>query len=130
MPYELWKFLHLASYAVLLLGFGHQFANGQQLFRPGRRATTGSVSTWRCSPCLVWGRLVAPLLLNLRHRLGSPTWWHEGPDIISIYLSGRRPDRDGRGRTVLPLAVPAPRLGWQAHPFSLSAAAATAAGCG
>jgi predicted ferric reductase len=35
MPYELWKFLHLSTYAVLLLSYGHQFANGQQLFRPG-----------------------------------------------------------------------------------------------
>src|SRR4051794_2408767 len=35
MPYELWKLLHLSSYLVLLLAYGHQFADGQQLFRPG-----------------------------------------------------------------------------------------------
>jgi predicted ferric reductase len=28
LPYELWHHLHLSSYLVLLLGFGHQFAHG------------------------------------------------------------------------------------------------------
>src|SRR5262245_41589954 len=31
MRYEVWYFLHLSSYLVLLLGYGHQFADGADL---------------------------------------------------------------------------------------------------
>ena len=38
MPYELWFYLHTTSYLVLLLSYGHQFADGQEL--------TGGFGRW------------------------------------------------------------------------------------
>jgi predicted ferric reductase len=35
IPYELWYYVHLTTYAVLLLSYGHQFAVGQELVEPG-----------------------------------------------------------------------------------------------
>jgi predicted ferric reductase len=123
MPYELWKFLHAASYLVLLLSYGHQFANGQQLFRPG----LGRV-LWFCLyvgvlGCLVWGRVVAPLRLNLRHRFRVAQVVEEGPNAISIYLTGRELQRAARAGQFYRWRFLAPGLWMQAHPFSLSAAA-------
>ena len=33
--YELWYYLHLTSYLVLLLGYGHQFTDGQEFSKGG-----------------------------------------------------------------------------------------------
>ena len=59
--------------------------------------------------CLIWGRLVAPLWLNLRHRFRVAEVVDEGRDIISIYLSGRNLQPGRPGRPVLPVAVPGRR---------------------
>jgi predicted ferric reductase len=105
-PYELWKLLHLSSYVVLLLACGHQFANGQQLFRPGFARAYWAGLYLAVLACLVWGRLIAPLWLNLRHGFRVADVVDEGPKAISIYLSGRHLNRAGRAGAVLPVAVP------------------------
>lgn len=123
LPYELWYYLHLSSYAVLLLGFGHQFTHGQQLFRPGP-VRTGWIGLYALVVvCVVWGRLITPAWLNLRYRLRVADVVAESPDSISIYLTGRHLDRSRvlagqffRWRFL------APGRWWQSHPFSLSAA--------
>ena len=112
LPYELWHHLHLTSYLVLLLGFGHQFSNGAQLFQPGpvRTGWIALLPAGRSPPCsgAGWSRRCA---FNLRHRLRVADVVAESPDTISIYLTGRaaRPARPAR-RAVLPLAVPHPGL--------------------
>lgn len=123
LPYELWKFLHLASYLVLLLGYGHQFANGQQLFRPGvsRDYWLGLYLT--VIGCLVWGRIIGPLVLNLRHSFVVAEVVDEGRDVVSIYLSGRNLHRAGRAGQFFRWRFLTGGLWTQAHPFSLSAAA-------
>src|SRR5687768_16501708 len=67
LPYELWHFIHLTAYLVLLLGYGHQVATGADLsgrfasvFWPGLAALVIAA--------LFWGRLVEPIWLNARHR--------------------------------------------------------------
>ncbi len=123
LPYELWRFLHLSSYLVLLLGYGHQFANGQQLFRPGPARDYWGALYVVVLAALVWGRLVAPLWLNLRHRFRVADVVDEGPDMISIYLSGRNLHRAGRAGQFFRWRFLTGGLWLQAHPFSLSAAA-------
>jgi predicted ferric reductase len=123
LPYELWYLLHLSSYAVLLLGFSHQFTYGQQLFRPGP-VRTGWIGFYTLVVvCLVWGRLLAPLWLNLRHRLRVADVVAESPDTISIYLTGRHLARlEVLGGQFFRWRFLASGRGWQSHPFSLSAA--------
>ena len=123
MPYELWKFLHLSTYVVLLLSYGHQFADGQQLFRPGPARTYWIGLYVAVLVCLAWGRVVGPLLLNLGHDFRVAEVVHEGPDVVSIYLSGRRLRQTGRAGQFFRWRFLARGVWTQAHPFSLSAAA-------
>ncbi|MBM7084338.1 ferredoxin reductase family protein [Micromonospora humidisoli] len=124
LPYELWYHLHLTSYLALLLGFGHQFSNGAQLFPPGPVRTGWIAAYLLVAAALVWGRLVAPVLLNLRHRLRVADVVAESPDTVSIYLTGRRLHQlDPLGGQYLRWRFLARGCWWQSHPFSLSAAA-------
>jgi predicted ferric reductase len=123
MPYELWYHLHLTSYAVLLLGYGHQFATGRDLYEPsvGRYCWIGLYVF--VLACLVWGRVLAPTKLNLRHRLRVASVVHEGQDMFSIYIKGRRLDElEARAGQFFRWRFLTAGCWWQAHPFSLSAA--------
>ncbi|MGK5522726.1 ferredoxin reductase family protein [Micromonospora sp. URMC 107] len=124
LPYELWHALHLSSYAVLLLGFAHQFSNGAQLFRPGPVRTFWIAMYALVLAALLWGRAVAPLAFNLRHRLRVADVVAESPDTVSIYLTGDRLERlELLGGQFFRWRFLARGCWWQAHPFSVSAAA-------
>ena len=122
MPYEMWHLLHLGGYLTLVLGYGHQFATGRDL-RAGFGRWYWAGLYGFVIGCLIWGRIVGPLVLNLRHRLRVLDVRRESADTVSLYVSGRRlhdlPAQAGqyfRWRF----------LAWgcwsQSHPFSLSAA--------
>ena len=112
MPYELWKFLHLATYVVLLLGYGHQFADGQQLFRPGPARTYWIGLYVAVLVCLAWGR---------RGRAAAA---QPGPR-----LPGGRGGARGAGRG-LHLPVRSAAAPDRRGPGSSSAGASSPAGCG
>jgi predicted ferric reductase len=123
LPHELWYSLHLTSYLVLLLGYGHQFRYGQEL-KPG------GFGRWYwiglhvfVLACLVWGRLVSPVRFNVRHRLRVAEVVTEAPGTVSIYITGRRLDRlTARAGQYFRWRFLSRGSWWQAHPFSLSAA--------
>lgn len=123
LPYELWYYLHLSGYLVLLFGYGHQFADGQEL-------SNGGFGRWYwialyafVVACLVWGRVLAPLRLNLRHRMRVAEVVAESGEMVSIYIRGRRiEDLDARAGQYFRWRFLARGCWWQAHPFSLSAA--------
>lgn len=123
LPYELWKFLHLASYLVLLLAYGHQFANGQQLFRPGFTRWYWLALHLAVVAFLFWGRFVLPLWLNVRQEFRVAGVVQESPDAISIYLRARYPRQVGRAGQFYRWRFLSGGLWLQAHPFSLSKAA-------
>jgi predicted ferric reductase len=123
MPYELWYLLHLASYLVLLLSYGHQFADGQELMNGGFGRWYWIGLYLFVVACLAWGRVLHPLALNARHRLRVVEVVPEGKDMVSIYVSGRRlDDLEVRAGHYFRWRFLAARCWWQAHPFSLSAA--------
>ncbi|GAA1568668.1 ferredoxin reductase family protein [Dactylosporangium maewongense] len=123
LPYELWYFLHLTAYLALLLGFAHQFSNGQELFKPGLGRTLWIAFYVVMVTAVVWGRIVAPLTFNLRHRLQVADVVAEGPDMVSIYITGNRlHDMDAQAGQFFRWRFLSRGLWWQAHPFSLSAA--------
>ncbi|MFI6329296.1 ferric reductase-like transmembrane domain-containing protein [Micromonospora chersina] len=123
LPYELWHHLHLTSYLALLLGYGHQFSNGAQLYEPGPVRTGWIAGYLLVVAALVWGRLIAPLRFNLRHRLRVADVVAESPDTISIYLTGHRLNQiDLLGGQYFRWRFLNPGCWWQSHPFSLSAA--------
>jgi len=123
VPYEVWYRIHLTSYAVLLLSYGHQFATGRDLAMegPGRLYWIGLYLA--VIAALIWGRLLAPLVLNLRHRLRVADVVAEGPGMFSVYIGGRRLDElQARAGQFFRWRFLAAGCWSQAHPFSLSAA--------
>ena len=123
MPYEVWYYVHLTSYLVLLLGYGHQFADGQELSKGGFGKWYWVALYVFVVACLVWGRIVSPIALNLRHRLRVAEVVAESGDMVSIYITGRRvEDLDARAGQFFRWRFLAKGCWWQAHPFSLSAA--------
>lgn len=123
MPYEVWHAVHMSSYAVLVLTFGHQFSAGAELSRAGiaRTVWTGCYAT--VLALWVWGRVIEPLRFNLRHRLRVSEVVAEGPHTYSIYLTGRfLGEMNAQGGQSLRLRFLSGPYWWQPHPFSLSAA--------
>lgn len=122
MRYEVWHFLHLAGYLVLLLSYGHQFADGADLAKPGlAHWYWGGLYAFAVS-CLVWGRAVEPLWLNLRHRLRVVQVVAESEDTFSVYIGGRHLEGlDARAGQYFRWRFVTFKGVWQSHPFSLSA---------
>jgi predicted ferric reductase len=123
LPYEVWYYLHLSTYAVLVLSYGHQFADGRELAAAGPARWLWLGGYVFVVACLVWGRLVMPLRFNLRHRLRVASVVDEGTDMVSIYVEGRRIDEvQARAGQFFRWRFLTGNGWWQAHPFSLSAA--------
>lgn len=123
LSYELWYYTHLTAYAVLLLGYGHQFADGRDLAQAGPAQTLWLGLYLFVLGCLAWGRVLAPIRLNLRHRLRVAEVTHEGQDMFSVYIRGRRLDlMQARAGQFFRWRFLTRSLWGQAHPFSLSAA--------
>ncbi|MBO0869789.1 MAG: ferredoxin reductase family protein, partial [Micromonosporaceae bacterium] len=124
LPYEVWYYLHVCTYLILILGYGHQFANGEELHAGvgfGRSYWIGLYLF--VIACLIWGRVITPLRLNLKHKLRFAEAIDEGAGMVSLYIAGKR-------LTELPVQAGqffrwrflARGQWWQAHPFSLSEA--------
>jgi predicted ferric reductase len=123
MPYEVWHLLHLTSYLVLMLSVGHQFAVGQEMSLPGFSRSFSLLLWCAVVAALGWGRIVAPLRMNLRHRFRVRAVVGEGPGMVSIYIGGERlPELRVRAGQFCRWRFLDERNWWQAHPFSMSAA--------
>jgi predicted ferric reductase len=123
MSYELWHITHLTTYAVLLLSYGHQFADGRDLLESGLGRLFWAGLYVGVLACLVWGRVIAPMRLNLRHRLRVANVVAEGEEMFSVYVQGRRlHDLEARAGQFFRWRFLSRGCWTQAHPFSLSAA--------
>ncbi|MET7397771.1 ferric reductase-like transmembrane domain-containing protein [Dactylosporangium sp. NPDC005572] len=123
MSYEVWHLLHLSAYVVLVLSVGHQFTVGQETSAPGLSRYTSMLFWCLVVAAVLWGRIVAPLRMNLRHRFRVREIVPEGADMISIYIAGRRMRGLGvRAGQFFRWRFLDRRNWWQAHPFSMSAA--------
>jgi predicted ferric reductase len=123
LPYEAWYYLHVTAYLVLLLGYGHQFATGQELALPGPARIWWTGLYVAAVAAVGWGRVLAPFRLNLRHRLRVADVVAEAPGMVSVYVTGRRLDElDARAGQFFRWRFLTRGRWWQSHPFSLSAA--------
>lgn len=122
MSYETWYYLHLSAYLVVVLAYAHQFSSGQQLGAGFGRWYWIGLHAFVLGN-LIWGRLIGPLVLNVRHRLRILDVVEEAPGMVSLYISGRRlPDLKARAGQYFRWRFLSRGAWWQAHPFSLSAA--------
>ena len=123
MAYETWYYLHFYVYLALGLGFAHQFADGQEFMSSLPARVFWSALHIAVIAALLYGRIWAPLAVNMRHRLRVTHVVPEGPGVVSLYVSGRRLDELGAQAGQFFRWRFLTRDGWwQAHPFSLSAA--------
>jgi len=122
MPYELWYWLHLASYLVLLLGYAHQFRYGRELADAGFGRWYWIGLHVFVAANVAWGRVVVPVFSNLRLRLTVLDAVREPDGSVSVYVGGSDLGRlPVRGGQFFRWRFLTPGLWWQSHPFSLSA---------
>jgi predicted ferric reductase len=123
MAYETWHFVHLYSYAAVVLVFTHQIALGQS-FTGSLFARVYWWALWIAAlGTVLLGRVVLPMWRNLRHRLRVTAVVPESPTVVSVYMTGKRLDElpVRAGQFFLWRFLTRDRW-WQANPFSLSAA--------
>jgi predicted ferric reductase len=109
LSYETWYYVHLYTYVAIALAFSHQFALGPSFAGSAAARIAWSALYITVAAAIVWYRVLTPLRLAARHRLTVQGVQPEGPDIVSVYITGRDLHRLGA------------ELGWQSHPYSLSA---------
>ncbi len=123
MAYETWYYLHFYVYLGLGLGFAHQFADGQEFMSSLPARVFWSALHLSVIAALLYGRLLAPLAFNRRHRLRIAQVVPEGPGVVSLYVTGRRlPELRAQAGQFFRWRFLTRDGWWQAHPFSLSAA--------
>ncbi|MFJ5175777.1 ferric reductase-like transmembrane domain-containing protein [Streptomyces griseoviridis] len=123
LAYETWHFIHLYTYAAVVLAFTHQVAVGTT-FTASSAATAYWYGVWGVAlGAVLVGRVVLPVWRNLRHQLRVSAVVPESDDVVSLYITGRDLDRlpARAGQFFLWRFLTADRW-WQANPFSLSAA--------
>ncbi|MEU6604731.1 ferredoxin reductase family protein [Streptomyces shenzhenensis] len=120
--YEFWYYLHLLTYAAVFLAFFHQLALGDD-FAGKPAATAAWYALYLGVAALVgWYRILAPVRLNLRHRLRVESVHREAPGVYSVVVRGRRLDELGvRPGQFLRWRFLGAGLGWTSTPYSLSA---------
>ena len=122
ISYETWKGVHFYAYLAIILAFGHQLAVGSDF-----SSDAAARLYWIGLYVVVFGliaryRLAAPLALLLRHRFRIDRVVLEAPDVVSIYVSGRKLDRlQAQAGHYFRLRLLARNEWWRSHPFSISA---------
>ncbi|MEV5844448.1 ferric reductase-like transmembrane domain-containing protein [Streptomyces sp. NPDC051985] len=121
--YEFWYYVHLLTYAAVFLAFGHQLALGNDL--NGKPVAT---AFWYAlylgvAALVLWFRVLAPVRLNLRHRLRVDSVLQEAPGVYSVVVRGRRIGELGAraGQFFRWRFFGGDGMGWTSTPYSLSA---------
>ena len=123
LRYETWYSIHLYTYIAIALSFSHEFATGNEFTTHWtNRALWAGLYAAAFGALLVW-RVVIPIRDALRYRLRIESVAVEGPDAVSVYVSGRRLDRmRAEAGQFFRWRFLDRQSWWEAHPFSLSAA--------
>jgi predicted ferric reductase len=123
MRYETWYYLHLYTYLAIALAFSHQFSTGADFMhnRPARVAW--SALYLAVALAILWYRFLVPVRQALRHRMRVEAVYPEGPDMVSVVLTGRNlAELRAQSGQFLRLRFLTEGLWWASNPYSLSAA--------
>jgi predicted ferric reductase len=122
VAYESWYFVHLYVYLAMALAFAHEFAVGADFSGSARNRVLWSAAHIAVLATLVVFRFLVPVSRSLRHTMRVAAVVAEGPDAVSIYLTGRGLDRLGaEAGQFLRWRFLARGFWWESHPYSLSA---------
>jgi predicted ferric reductase len=121
LSYETWHFIHLYTYLAIALAFAHEFATGAD-FVDVRARVLWSAMYVAVAVLLLWYRLITPLARATRHRLRVTGVRWEGPNVISVYVTGDRlTDLQAAPGQFFRWRFLTRDLWWAANPYSLSA---------
>ncbi|MEV7073637.1 ferredoxin reductase family protein [Streptomyces sp. NPDC091972] len=119
MGHEFWYYVHLLTYAAVFLAFGHQLALGSDL---QGHSVPWYVLYLGVAALVLWFRVLAPVRLNLRHRLRVESVHQEARGVWSVVVRGRDLERLGaRAGQFFRWRFLADGLRWTSTPYSLSA---------
>ena len=123
LSYETWHGIHLYAYLAVALTFAHQLVVGADFATdPLARLYWIGLYLLTAATILVF-RFGQPVRTSVRHRLRVANVVHEGPHVVSIYLTGRELDRLAiRSGQYLVCRFLTRDGWWRAHPYSISAA--------
>ncbi|GGS72756.1 ferredoxin reductase family protein [Streptomyces cinerochromogenes] len=93
--HEFWYHVHLLTYAAVFLAFGHQLALGDEFNGEPVATAAWYVLYLGVAALVLWFRVLAPVRLNLRHRLRVDSVHREAPGVYSVVVRGRRLDELG-----------------------------------
>ncbi|MGW7369031.1 ferredoxin reductase family protein [Streptomyces sp. NPDC054841] len=122
MRYETWYYLHLLTYAAVYLTFWHQLATGAEFVASATARTVWYVLYAAVGALLLWYRALAPVRLNLWHRMRVESVVNEAPGVVSVLITGRRLHRLGaEAGHFFRWRFLTRGLRWSSNPYSLSA---------
>lgn len=123
MPYEAWHTVHLVLYAVVVLAVIHQVYEGTAFtINLGTRIFWWGLWTFAIGALLI-GRIVLPVVRNVRHRFRVAAVVPEAGNAVSVHVTGRDLHRlPAQAGQFFLWRFPGHNPWWQVNPFSLSAA--------
>ena len=122
LQFEVWHAIHLLSYIAVGVALPHQFVSGG-VFGQGVALWYWAALYVITAVCLLVWRFTVPVVRSVRHGLRVSRVEVLGPDVFSVYVTGRQLDRlAAEGGQYLHWRFWAPGLWWQSHPYSLSSA--------
>jgi predicted ferric reductase len=122
LSYEFWYYVHLLTYVAVFLAFFHQLTLGNEF-----NGHAGATAAWYAlylgvAVLVLWYRILAPVRLNLRHRLRVESVHREAPGVYSVVVRGRRVDEMGaEAGQFFRWRFLGEGMGWTSTPYSLSA---------
>lgn len=123
MGYDTWYHIHLLTYAAVFLTFWHQLSTGNEFAVEPTAKTVWYGLYGSVTALVLWYRIVAPIRLNLKHRMRVEAVVEETPGIVSVLISGRKLHRMGaEAGQFFRWRFLAPGMRLSSHPYSLSAA--------
>ena len=109
LRYESWYLVHLAVYAGIALAWFHQIPTGNELVLDRVAADYWRGLYIATLAIVIVFRVGVPVRNAFRYRLRVAEVTREGPDVVSVWMRGRKPRPPPRaGRSVLRLAFPRP----------------------
>jgi len=121
LRYVTWWLTHLATYAAVLLAYGHEVMNGASFVTHPLTKRLWLALFVTVALMVVWGRVLRPVATSLYHELRVHSVVEEAPGIVSVYLTGSHlRDLEAHGGQYFLWRFLVPGLWWRAHPYSLS----------
>lgn len=123
LPYETWYAVHVLAYVGITLSWFHETRTGLDFIKNPWAGTFWLGIYLLTLQLLLVFRLAQPVARHYFHRLRVVEVKAEGPGVTSVRISGRHLDwLDAQAGQFFLWRFLTPKLRWQAHPFSLSAA--------